>query len=95
MLEVRRIEALQQLILTVTNIHIQQNNFKIRATTDALYVLCGNYLEKIHFSQENQREQIYLSEKQTDYAQDMLISSILQEEKILILQFPTVVSLEI
>jgi hypothetical protein len=82
-------------VLTTTGIVIRDSKFKIRASLDAVYILCGNYVERIHLSQDNQREQIYLSEKQTDYAEDMLISSLLQEEKILILQFPTVVSLEI
>lgn len=74
----RRIEALQQLVRTASSIIIKENMFKIRVSLDAVYILCGNFVEKIHLSQDNQREQIYLSEKLTDYAEDMLISSLLQ-----------------
>jgi hypothetical protein len=59
--EVRRIEVLTQLVLTASNIRIKDNRFKIRVSIDSVYILCGNFVEKIPLGPEGEREAIYLS----------------------------------
>lgn len=59
-LEVRKIDILQELWLTVTDILIRECLPKIKVTSEAIYVLSTHYVERIEFSLKCNRQKISL-----------------------------------
>jgi hypothetical protein len=54
--------------MSAKNINVGDRRARVRATSEAIYILCGQLVEKVYFSHDREREQIFLSEKQANFA---------------------------
>ena len=89
--EVRKVDSLSQLVITCQINLPQRGPYRVRVSSEAVYIIGKGCIECVCLVKEKGRSKIFLEEAR-EQPQDLLISSIFDEEIILV-QYPSSIAL--